>query len=178
MTGKYRTIVIDPPWKISLSGKWKKVNQGLKDMPYQTMTDKEIMNFPIDDFAHKDCNLYLWTTNGKLPLAFQVLKDWGFRYHATFAWVKKNGPVVLGVHYVTEFCLFGYRGKFELTTLSDSVPTTFYAGHSQKPPAFYQYLLKKTKPPRIDIFSRKAHIGFEQYGDQACTPPHDLHTYF
>ena len=171
-------MVIDPPWKISLSGKWKKVNQGLKDMPYQTMTDKEILNFPIDDFAHKDCNLYLWTTNAKLPVAFQVLASWGFRYQVTFSWVKRNGPVVLGIHYKTEYCLLASRGKSQFPKLSNAIPTAFYGQHSTKPPAFYQYLLKKTKPPRIDIFSRKAHIGFEQYGDQACTPPHDLHTYF
>lgn len=38
--------------------------------------------------------------------------------------------------------------------------------HSQKPDSFYDILKSNTQEPRIDIFARKRHEGFDAYGDQ------------
>ena len=170
MSGKYHTVVIDPPWDIKPSGKWRAVNNGLRaGLPYHTMTDKEIKSFDIDKFAAPGCKLFLWCTNGKLPLAFDILKSWGFRYHATMAWVKKNGPAILGIHYNVEYCLMAYRGGYGFPSITRAIHTAYYGKHSEKPPAFYQAILTKTKPPRIDLFGRKRHYGFDSWGDQVET---------
>ena len=176
---QYHTIVIDPPWHIKPANKWKNSNSGLtKGVPYSTMKDKEILAFDIDYFAAKDCKLFLWTTNQKLPVAFECLKEWGFKYHATFSWVKKNGPCILGIHYITEYCLMAYRGQYGRPNITSAIDTTFYGKHSEKPPAFYRDIIPKTDAPRIDLFGRRRHAGFDSWGDQVQPAPLNLHDYY
>jgi len=38
--------------------------------------------------------------------------------------------------------------------------------HSEKPARFYQLLRAWTPKPRIDIFARNAHEGFDGWGDE------------
>jgi N6-adenosine-specific RNA methylase IME4 len=52
------------------------------------------------------------------------------------------------------------------------IPTLFRVSrttHSEKPSMFYEILRIRTKEPRIDIFARKRHFGFDAYGDQVET---------
>ena len=61
----------------------------------------------------------------------------------------------------------------ELKEKNFSIPTIIKedsTNHSVKPMTFYNLLLRGTPEPRIDIFSRKKHIGFDSYGDQAEEP--------
>ena len=86
---KYKTIVIDPPWKY---GKWaapKNRKSQEYDLPYNYMTIDEIKGLPIKNLADENCELYLWTTQKYLPTAFDVLKAWGFKYCQTLTWCKK-----------------------------------------------------------------------------------------
>ena len=66
--------------------------------------------------------------------------------------------------------MFGYKGKFSIDdTEGNYIPTLFTAkskGHSIKPHIFYKWLNKRTQEPRIDIFARKKHYGFDAWGDQ------------
>lgn len=38
--------------------------------------------------------------------------------------------------------------------------------HSQKPDEFYEILRRRTPAPRIDIFARRRHFGFDAHGNQ------------
>lgn len=38
--------------------------------------------------------------------------------------------------------------------------------HSEKPDVFYANILKVTNAPRIDIFARKRHYGFDAWGNE------------
>lgn len=77
--GKYRTIVIDPPWAMKKILRKARPNQVLWDYP--TMTVEEIKAFPIPKLAYEDgCHIYLWTTHKYLPKAFEVLDAWGADY--------------------------------------------------------------------------------------------------
>lgn len=174
---KYRTIVIDPPWKVGVgNGLCGKIMQGGKfkpHLPYVTMDDIEILNFPIDDFADKNCDLFMWTTHTKLPAALMILRKWGFYFHALLTWDKESGVCLNGFYRKTEFVVYGYRGKFGIDTSEGHyIPTLFCSranGHSKKPDVFYKLIRDRTQEPRIDIFARKRHFGFDAYGDQVET---------
>ncbi len=72
---KYKTIVIDPAWTVKNNLKNLKYYRTGKKMPYDMMTDEEIENLPIDNFADKQCDLFLWTITSKIPLCFNYLEN-------------------------------------------------------------------------------------------------------
>jgi len=176
---KYKTVVIDPPWPIDsatpFKSEWKELPRDLNTRYFQLTID-EIRNFPIDDFAGPSCYLFLWATNSKtrgqpiLRLAFDLLNIWGFKYHQMITWVK---PRVLTcwspISTRTEHCLFGYRGKLnqsQIAVMQNAIITNYQTPHSEKPVQFYQLLRRWTPEPRIDIFARQRHYGFDGWGDE------------
>jgi N6-adenosine-specific RNA methylase IME4 len=166
---KYRTIVIDPPWRLSCCNENAFSHSKItKDLPYETMSDSEIMAFDVDQFADEQCDLFLWTTPAKIHTAFHVLEAWNFRYANFFAWNKLDGLNFNGVHNILEFVLYAYRGKNGLN-YSRPIDTYFAekrVKHSQKPNKFYSLIAKVTSEPRVDLFARRRHIGFDAWGNQ------------
>ena len=137
------------------------------------MTDKELIEFPINDYADRECQLFVWVTHGKLPFCLELIKKWGFKYHCLLTWNKTKGIVICGINRMTEFVVYAYKGKQELKLKGVSIPAIFKEKstvHSAKPRIFYDLLLKSTPEPRIDIFSRKKHFGFDSWGNQAENP--------
>ena len=175
---KYRTIVIDFPWPLKVGGNVPKSMQGTTlatKLAYGTMPPSDIQKFPIDDFAAEECLLFIWVTNGKMSngypivrFGFELLEEWGFSYHHVITWVKTSpfafwSPITSA----TEHVLFGYRG--ELPKCYGVMPGVFTAPnhkHSEKPARFYQLLRSWTPAPRIDLFARQAHEGFDGWGDE------------
>jgi N6-adenosine-specific RNA methylase IME4 len=109
-------------------------------------------------------------THTKLPVALNILQAWGFKYHALMAWDKAGGICINGFYRRTEFVVYAYRGKMGVDTGEGSyLPTLFREQatvHSRKPKIFYALLRGRTKEPRIDIFARQRHYGFDAFGDQ------------
>jgi ParB-like nuclease domain/MT-A70 len=61
LTGKFRTLCIDPPW--AYSGVPEKARP-----TYATMSQKELLALPVGSWAEEEAHLYLWTTNADLPV--------------------------------------------------------------------------------------------------------------
>ena len=167
---KFKTIVIDPPWKVQNGFTNEKFVRYGRALPYKTMTDKEIEKFPINNFADSECDLFIWTTQTKLPAALKIMQKWGFKYHACLNLDKLGGVAMMGFYRRTEMVLYGYRGKFGVRIDEGNyIPTLFTSkatGHSKKPDLFYKIVRERTQEPRIDIFARKRHFGFESWGNQ------------
>lgn len=167
---KYKTVVIDFPWNIKSNFTDERYYRCGRPMPYKVMSDEEIINFPIDDFANKNCDLFVWVTHSKLPFVLKLLEKWGFKYHCLITWDKTNGIGINGFQRRTEMVVYGYRGKMGvLRTRGHYIPTLItekLTTHSTKPMIFYQILKERTLEPRIDIFARKRHTGFAAWGDQ------------
>ena len=175
---KYKTIVVDPPWPIKIGPDMTRVLQGssLKDeLEYQTMTEEEIKEFPINDFAEDDSIIFLWCTNSKLTngrpclqVGFEVLERWNFKFRTLLIWQKNSGYAIWQpFRGITEFILFGTRthnippyGKYS------NLFNWPNRRHSEKPAGFYQMLRSWSPKPRIDIFARNAHVGFEGWGNE------------
>jgi N6-adenosine-specific RNA methylase IME4 len=141
------------------------------------MTVEQISALPISDLAHPDgAHLYLWTTNGFLPAAFDVLTAWGFCYSTTLVWAKTPMGGGLGGAFgiSTEYVLYARRGRVQA---ADRVRGTWFNWkrpydergkpmHSAKPPEFY-VAERVSLAPRLEMFARRARDGWDVWGDQA-----------
>jgi N6-adenosine-specific RNA methylase IME4 len=163
--GKYRTIVIDPPWQMEKI--LREVAPDQVGFEYPTMTIDQIKDFSIP--ADDDCHLFMWTTQKYLPVAFEVMNTWGFKYVFTMVWHKPGGFQPFNLpQYNCEFVIYGRKGTPEFVDLK-AFPTCFEAPrreHSRKPDEFYNMIQRVAPGPRIDIFSREKHDGFDQYGNE------------
>ncbi len=177
--GKYSCIVIDPPWNQGKTGKrGVRPAQGVS-LDYPTMRFEEIKRLPVGEWAKRNSFLWLWATNSKdralkrpiLSMAFELMEHWGFTFHTMITWDKKTGPCPFGPYQVvSEHVLFGWRGKakFKREQLG-KMKTVFQessVGHSIKPASFYDHVRSAFNGPRLDVFARRKHRGFEGWGDE------------
>ena len=164
---KYNTIYADPPWKQGFSGKWKK-HKAAKNLEYPTMTLDEIKQLPVNDFSSVGSHLWLWTTNQFLRFGFDVMEAWGFKYLAPITWVKPSGIGNWFVHR-TQTLLFGYKEKcifpnerYKSTVVFANVPRK----HSKKPKEMREIIEKISGTPRIELFAREKHEGWDVWGNE------------
>ena len=164
--GKYRTIVIDPPWDVEKILRDVRPNQDVFE--YATMNVEQISQLPIPTLAYEDgCHVYLWTTHHYLPDAFKIFEAWGVKYQCLMTWVKNVGFTPFSWMYSTEHVLFGRIGSLPL--LKNGIRLDFQADvreHSRKPDIFYNIVQQASPEPRIDMFSREKRDGFNQYGNE------------
>lgn len=160
--GRFRTLVIDPPWDYG----WLSVG-GASKPGYATMTNDQLAAMDVARWADDECHLYLWTTNNFLGVACDLMRTWGFQHKTVLTWIKtdKSGKarIGLGTYFrnTTEHVIFGMRG--ELRTRKSNTPTHFFAPigkHSEKPEAFYDIVRKESYLPAGEAFQRKARDGF------------------
>ena len=166
---KYNTVVIDPPWEISLTGTVKRENRA-KTLPYKTMTLSEIKELPIQSIINTGGHLYLWVTNKTLRDGYDVLDAWGIRFHLVLPLVKPSGIApCMGYVFASEFCLLGFAGKPMQKFTSIGALNWFNHKtrvHSTKPDEFYTVVERMSPSPRIDMFARRQRIGWDAWGDE------------
>lgn len=161
--GKYRTIVIDPPWQMQKIERDERPDQ--VGFEYPTMTEAELMAFDLPAFAHDDCHLYLWTTHKHLPLAMRLAEHWGFRYQCLMTWVKNVGFTPFSWMYSTEHVLFCRKGSLDLLKMGKRLDfSAAVREHSRKPDEFYSLVAEVSPGPRVDIFGREPREGFDVWG--------------
>jgi N6-adenosine-specific RNA methylase IME4 len=120
--------------------------------------------------AAPDAHLYLWTINAYVPDAYRVARAWGFKPSTLLVWAKKPKGRGLGGTFAiaTEYVLFARRGSL---AASDHVPRNWWewdrSFHSQKPEAFMDLVEQVSPAPRLEMFSRRARLGWDTWGDEA-----------
>lgn len=170
---KYKVIYADPPWAYDGGVMKTKTGDSTVDLQYQTMTNEELLNFPINDFADKDCILFMWVTVPKLVFGIDLLRHWGFDYKTSLVWIKqynKRGGHGQGTYFMiqTEYLLMGIRGKIpQFHSGEDNYRFAEWRGHSTKPQQFRTMIENNTKnlEPKIELWARiKAH-GWDVFGN-------------
>jgi N6-adenosine-specific RNA methylase IME4/ParB-like chromosome segregation protein Spo0J len=160
--GPYRVIVADPPWEYRKRAT-DPTQRGA--IPYPSMTVEEVMALPVADLAHDDCVLWLWTTNAHMPVAFDVLRAWGFEQKTILTWVKDRMGTGDWLRGRTEHCLLAVRGK-PVVTLSNQ--TTVIHGavreHSRKPEEFYELVDSLCPGSKVELFARSERPGWQGWG--------------
>ena len=87
---KYQIIYADPAWSIQYV---KETKEGINtyDLPYDVMTDDDIINLPIKDITDENAILFLWVVDSRIPKVKEIMNAWGFEYITVgFVWHKKQ----------------------------------------------------------------------------------------
>ncbi|KKM19715.1 hypothetical protein LCGC14_1652800 [marine sediment metagenome] len=177
---RYGTLLIDPPWPYRQKlGRGKRAGDTTRGgLPYHTMTLEDIAALPIQKIAAKDCMLWLWTTNAHLHDAFHMLDVWGFEYKTVRTWFKRKIGLGFWLRGQTEQCLLAVRGSPRqlmrgLHGASGHALSTALiqrAGkqlpHSKKPPEQYEDIERISPAPRLELFAREEHDGWDAWGDE------------
>ena len=171
--GQYHTIVADPPWHYDRtgvtfhdgsSGEFK--GHGL---PYPTMSLDDIAALPVADLAARDAHLYCWTTQKYLEHTYDIVRGWGFSPSCLLVWCKPIRGWTVGGTFMstTEFVLFARRGSLKALTRCDRQWFEWPRGaHSAKPEAFMDIVEQVSPGPRVELFSRRARLGWDVWGNE------------
>lgn len=173
---KYNIIYADPAWKYNSRSNHKTRFRGGACGHYKLMTMEEIKALPIQDMSKKNCALFMWCTFPYLNEQIKLFEHWGFRYRTVgFNWVKlnpNNKQPFFGVGYYTksnaEVCLLGIKGKMK--PINNSVSSIILSSrreHSRKPDEARTRIVELFGDlPRIELFAREKHEGWDAWGDQ------------
>lgn len=167
--GRYRCLVIDPPWPVEKVVKESRPLQGVT-LDYPTMSLEEIGAVPIPDLVAEDgCHVYLWVTHRFLPIGLSLFERWGVRYECVMTWVKPVGVSPFSWMYDTEHVLFGRAGSLELLRMGLRLTVKGpIRGHSRKPDEFYERVVAASPGPRLEMFARSERDGFEAWGNEVA----------
>jgi len=176
---RYKVIYADPPWRYNARNNTDTKFGGGAMGHYETMSLVEIKELPIQSITDNDSMLFLWATFPKLKEALEVMEFWGFQYKTLgFSWIKtnkRNSKPFFGVGYYTksncEVCLIGVKGK--PIKESDSVSSVIISPreeHSKKPDEARKRIVQLCGDvPRIELFAREKHEGWDVWGNEAPT---------
>ncbi len=170
---RYRTIVADPPWEYGKSRgfSWREGRPSGERGPmlaYPTMTLDEIAALEIP--ASADAHLYLWTTQRYLWDARDISRAWGFEPSTLLVWCKPPTGFALGGTFgkASEFVVFARRGKLPAKTRTNRDWWEWSRSeHSAKPEAFLDIVESVSPGPYLEMFSRRARLGWDTWGDEA-----------
>lgn len=178
MSGRYQTIVADPPWIVERTIRAGGRRARATEVPYDMLTVDEIKALPVAELAADDAHLYLWATRKVFREgdAVAVARAWGFRPVGEIIWGLRNAgmgkPPIVNDH---EPVLVAVRGSLPFTAggLLMGVQwwrQTYIGGgkaHSAKPEAFLDHVEAWSPGPRLEMFARRARFGWDTWGDQA-----------
>lgn len=159
---QFGCIYADPPWKYG--------NQGTRastDNHYQTMTVEEIAAEPVAQLSADNCHLHLWTTNGFLFEAREIMEAWGFKYKSAFVWVKPQMGMGNYWRLSHEFMLLGVKGSlpFREHNLMSWIEAD-RTKHSRKPRVVREMIERASPGPYLELYGREEIEGWTVYGNQ------------
>jgi N6-adenosine-specific RNA methylase IME4 len=168
--GRFRCIVIDPPWPVEKIEREVRPNQG-QFLDYHVWSLGEIKERVGSYLQEKadpvGCHIYLWITHRHLPEGFKLFGAWNVRYQCLMTWKKNVGITPFSWMYDTEHVLFGRIGSLPLN--ENGLRLWFEAAvtrHSEKPQVFYDRVRAASPEPRLDLFAREFREGFAVWGNE------------
>jgi N6-adenosine-specific RNA methylase IME4 len=160
--GPFRVIVADPPWPYETRNE-DGSHRGVT--PYPPMSIEAICMLGIEEIAHDDAVLWLWTTNQFLDEAFDVCRAWGFRQKSILTWVKDRVGLGNWLRNQTEHALLCVRGNPTITLTNQ---TTILQGpvreHSRKPDSFYELVESLCPGSKVELYAREPRKGWARWG--------------
>jgi N6-adenosine-specific RNA methylase IME4 len=178
-TGRYRTIVADPPWEMPSGGRrggpksrWQNHRHPPHWLPYRTLPLADVCALPVSNLAERDAHLYLWIPNAQLEHAWQVCRAWGFEPSSVLIWCKTPRGLGLGGAYTktAEFLIFARRGSLKALRRSDTSWFHWkrpHNNHSAKPEAALDLVESMSPGPYLELFARRQRLGWDTWGNEA-----------
>ena len=180
MSGKYRTIVADPPWPFrwdARAGGWRRNDTPLA---YDLMSLDDIKGLPVSDLAAADAHLFLWVTAGlhRIGEGVATAEAWGFRVVNEIIWEKANIGMGAFPRNCHEPLLICRRGELPFTgpknVRSVQQWKQHHAGnegggktHSRKPEGALDLVEQVSPGPYVELFARRARFGWDYWGDES-----------
>lgn len=179
--GRYDVVLLDPPWSYyGQQDKW-----GAAAKFYPTMTDDELLEFPVRDLLFGHSVVFMWATSPRLDFAVECLRSWGLHYRGVaFVWVKttKAGAPLKAqgvrpsiVKPTCEFVLAASltsKGR-PMRLGSESVVNTVLAPvaeHSRKPDAVHERIeALYPEASRLELFARRERAGWDCWGNEVLS---------
>jgi N6-adenosine-specific RNA methylase IME4 len=181
----FGAILVDPPWPfatwshIGLAGDGEQENRGQRSRaaPYATMALEDIHALPVESLAAKDCVLFLWVVQTRLPEAFELVRRWGFDLKSVaFSWFKGEESnddlhVPMGCGYWTragfEQCWIARRGNpRRLHADVRQVIVEKRREHSRKPDETHERIERLVAGPYLELFARQTRPGWTTWGNE------------
>jgi len=171
---KFNIILVDCPWYYNNTNSTNFF--GTASYHYETIKDEKLKKLKIKDISEDDSILLMWCTAPKLPSAFDVAKEWNFKYITNLIlWkkIRKNSTrttTSIGFYTrgVVEYLLLFHNNnthsarKFlrpQNQVINNLIETEIVSAevreHSRKPDIIF-YVLEKLfyNLKKIEIFSR------------------------
>ena len=178
--GKFQVIYADPPWRFQ---NYSQKGEGRNAVAhYDCLTQDQLRQLPVSDFAADNCVLLMWAIDPMLPNAINLIESWGFTYKTVgFYWAKLNKTAdpasfsaenfFTGLGYWTranvEQCLLATRGKPSRRARNvQRLIVSQRREHSRKPAQIYDRIKRLVDGPYLELFSRGSRPGWHQLGDQ------------
>lgn len=177
---KYKTIYLDPPWKICSGGTSIRKKTGIEHKGwgtpqnhYPVMNIKDIINELqfVKDITEEQSHMYMWVVNNKIEDALILIKELGFTYITNICWVKDRigmGQYFRGQHELLFFCRKGkpmpYKHKDGKKVTISSIVNEPRDIHSRKPHHFYNIIEDVSYPPYLELFARNRYDGWDSWG--------------
>jgi N6-adenosine-specific RNA methylase IME4 len=157
--GRYPVIVADPPSPVTKA-------------PYQTMNLKTLertLREQVEGKAADDCMVFLRATQANRSALEAMVTGWGWRLRELMVWHKKSGrkhPDRMMQN--CEFVIVAEKGNPRFTNTKQFFQC--FEGksrsHSEKPDEFFEMIRRVTAGPRLELYARKPHEGFEPHGNE------------
>jgi N6-adenosine-specific RNA methylase IME4 len=164
--GPYRAIVVDPPWTYERQDDLSHRAAA----PYPTMSVDQICKLDVPSIAHKDCIIFLWTTNAHMRFAYQVLDAWGFKEKTILTWVKDRFGMGNWLRGQTEHAILATRASPTVSEQATSLSTVLHGplrANSQKPDEFYALVEKLCPAPSYcELFGRVSRPNWDSHGNE------------
>lgn len=173
---KYDVIYSDPAYRFSS----RAIRSGrYGELPYPTMTIKEICNLKVKDISNTNAALFLWVPGALIMEAKPIFPSWGFKYIRVEAiWEKLT--VNSNKHKVVspwgcneaEYLLMGVKGSMcgkqtHKANWETIVSEPYNGKHSSKPHIFRERIEKRFSwANRLEMFAREAHENWSIWGNE------------
>ncbi len=162
---RFSTIYADPPWPYGNQATRAATKNHYKE--YDGLSLGDICELPVPDLTTDNAHCHLWTTNGFLREAFDVMAAWGFTYKSFFVWVKPDFGIGNYWRVGTEYMLFGIKGKERFGDNSQQNWIYEKAGEHSAKPAKVRFLIERCSPgPRLELFGRREVENWTVWGNE------------
>jgi len=171
---KYSIIYADPPWLYKCGANHLRKTcmiNGKNDVPYDSMTIKDMEQLNVSNIANKDCLLFIWVTSPFLKIGIDLITKWGFEFSTVaFIWHKQRANPGSYTLSECELCLVAKKGRIPTPRGSrkerqflSKMRTT----HSKKPEEIRNRItLMFPKQSKIELFAREQSEGWDVWGNE------------
>jgi N6-adenosine-specific RNA methylase IME4 len=180
LNGGFPILLIDPPWDYANDQGHDSARGGT---PYEQMSIEDLCSIAplIDKVAAKDCVVFLWGTNPKLPEVMQFIESlaaYKFKFVTVpFEWVKLNPTGSVWAHEETHVIMTTDNEQGTTITPKDillkggvrSGQGYWTAGNIE-----YVTLLKRGSPQRVSKIVKQ--IVFAPLGEEHSAKPEEVRT--